>query len=645
MPTDPSSGLRPRPPGGQACASLAKAGRGYPHYCEPEFRAWTESGNAAEHTAAEVSYLCRVLPIQGRRVVDLGCGAGDRAIALAKAGFGVIGVDVCETAIEEARRRAARYGITIEWLVLDPSDGDKWPFNAVDAIVWMQVLGSGPDFFPLRILRKIRRHLAENGMLILEQSPYRLNQNYSAEAYEKREFSCTFESQYRPTTEPTRSGGGTSSSYDFRQFSPAELVSLVRAAGFVIEKVDSDLSQGNVATAESARTEVVARRLPSPPASLAVAEWGRQSTSQLDLRYASDEAELLDPTSAEVWQQVIRSTAHLGSELVGNYPVYDPFGAERGMEVVAEHFGCVLSPSQVTFGAGVTGFLQYLSDLADGGPIAAPGLVHGDLEAWAVNRGIEVRLVPDDVASLRAALETREFAMLHLDRPTFTGQFLALDELEGLIGFASRSGTFVLIDESAAPYPGPAHSAVPLVNRVNNLVVLRGFTKAYSWGGLRAGFAVASSELAPRIRELVPPLQIGELALHAVLRLLRAGDVFSRLRAHIHMVKPRVTRLLSSCGFKVIEGHPSFPWVAIANEEGGAERHFAQCGIRCLRPAPSPIMAGPPQVVRITIPLSNERITLFNDLLSGMQETTGAYGATSGQHPVTPSVIREVPHE
>jgi len=645
MPTDPRNGMGSRPIDGKTCARVAKAGCEYPHYCEPEFRAWTECGNAAERTAVEVSYLCRTVPSYGLRVVDLGCGAGDRAIALAKAGFRIIGVDVCKAAIEEARRRAVQQGVSVEWHVWDGSDGDDWPFNEVDAIVYLHAFGSGPDAFRLRLLRKIRRHLAENGMLVLEQSLYWLDRDYSPEANEKRGGSSTSESQYRPIIAPPRSRNGTSSSYDFHKLSPAELVSLIRSSGFVIEKVDRDLSPGNAAAAESARTQVVARRLPSPPASLAVAEWGRQSPSQLDLRYASDEAELLDPSPAEVWQQVIQSTAHLGSELVGNYPVYDPFGAERGVEVVAEHFGCLLRSPQVTFAAGVTGFLKYLCDLADGAPIVAPELTHGDLEAWAVNRGIDVRVVPDDIASVRAALETREFAMLHLDRPTFTGQFLDLDELETLIGFASRAGTVVLIDESAAPYPGPAYSAVRLVNRVNNLVVLRGFTKAYSWGGLRAGFAVASPELASRIRELVPPLQIGELALHAVLRLLRAGDVFSRLRAHIHMVKPQAARLLASCGFRVIEGHPSLPWIAVANEESKAERQFEQCGIRCLRPASPPTIASPPPVVRITIPLSNDRIALFNRLLRGLQETESTCQAISVQDRVRPGESVRFPYE
>src|SRR5690606_16056926 len=40
------------------------------------------------------------------RVLDLGCGTGDLAIALAEQGCDVLGIDFVEAAITEARRRA-----------------------------------------------------------------------------------------------------------------------------------------------------------------------------------------------------------------------------------------------------------------------------------------------------------------------------------------------------------------------------------------------------------------------------------------------------------------------------------------------------------------------------------------------------------
>ena len=53
------------------------------------------------------------------RVLDLGCGTGDNAIAMAHAGASVLGVDIVPAAIEKARARAAARGVGLELLVAD----------------------------------------------------------------------------------------------------------------------------------------------------------------------------------------------------------------------------------------------------------------------------------------------------------------------------------------------------------------------------------------------------------------------------------------------------------------------------------------------------------------------------------------------
>lgn len=47
------------------------------------------------------------------RVLDVGCGVGREAIALAKAGYAVVGIDLAPGAVEAARRHAASQGVDI----------------------------------------------------------------------------------------------------------------------------------------------------------------------------------------------------------------------------------------------------------------------------------------------------------------------------------------------------------------------------------------------------------------------------------------------------------------------------------------------------------------------------------------------------
>lgn len=53
------------------------------------------------------------LPIEGRSVLDIGCGPGHYSVALAKKGAGeVLGIDFADGMLEVARERAGREGVT-----------------------------------------------------------------------------------------------------------------------------------------------------------------------------------------------------------------------------------------------------------------------------------------------------------------------------------------------------------------------------------------------------------------------------------------------------------------------------------------------------------------------------------------------------
>ncbi len=146
-----------------------------------------------------------------------------------------------------------------------------------------------------------------------------------------------------------------------------------------------------------------------------------------------------------------------------------------------------------------------------------------------------------------------------------------------------------MIDEAPCSYLGPRASSIPLTQQLDNLIVVRGFTKAYSWGGARVGFVVASEAQALRVRELVSPLQVSELSFRAALRLLGFGDIFGSLRERIGVMKPRAADALRDRGLRVRLGHPALPWLVVEDppecrRTGSPSAGSTACRLAFVRP-------------------------------------------------------------
>jgi ubiquinone/menaquinone biosynthesis C-methylase UbiE len=104
----------------------------------------------------------------GRRLLDVGCGAGREAIGFARAGLEVVGIDVAPTMIARARERARAAGLAIEFAVGEPL---TWPAAAAafDAIyfspgIYSHIPGRARR---VRTLARLRGLLAPGGLIVV----------------------------------------------------------------------------------------------------------------------------------------------------------------------------------------------------------------------------------------------------------------------------------------------------------------------------------------------------------------------------------------------------------------------------------------------------------------------------------------------
>ena len=101
--------------------------------------------------AQEQAIVSFLAPLEGRRILDVGTGTGRAAIALARRGAEVTGVDASQEMLQVADRRAREAGVRVTFVRGDAHDLE-FPDRSVDEVVCLRVLMHTPDW---------RRSLAE----------------------------------------------------------------------------------------------------------------------------------------------------------------------------------------------------------------------------------------------------------------------------------------------------------------------------------------------------------------------------------------------------------------------------------------------------------------------------------------------------
>lgn len=125
---------------------------------------WVDEGLLPEEAA-----LLERSPVQGGRLLLLGLGGGREAIALAKRGFSLTGVDFVPAMVVRAKAHAARHGVALEGLVQEISRLAVPPGS--HDLVWLstRIYSAVPGRARrVQMLRRIAPALRRGGCLVCQ---------------------------------------------------------------------------------------------------------------------------------------------------------------------------------------------------------------------------------------------------------------------------------------------------------------------------------------------------------------------------------------------------------------------------------------------------------------------------------------------
>ena len=129
------------------------------------YRAWRKRTLGAVTEQLEVAAVMEFLtPVEGKRVLDAGCGDGAYSLAATERGALVTGVDLSEDMLAAARYRSAARGLTVDWM-----QGSvlalPFPDSSFDLAIAITLLCLVPD--PRAAVRELSRVLVPGGRLVV----------------------------------------------------------------------------------------------------------------------------------------------------------------------------------------------------------------------------------------------------------------------------------------------------------------------------------------------------------------------------------------------------------------------------------------------------------------------------------------------
>jgi len=141
---------------------------------------WNHSGvfkSLHEINALRLNWIEKQISLPGKKIVDIGCGGGILAEAIASKGGDVTGIDIAKEVIDIAKSHSVKSGLSIQYHVTTAEEMAKKEFHQYDIVTCMEMLEHTPN--PESVV-KACAHLAKPGGYIFFST---LNRNFKSFVY------------------------------------------------------------------------------------------------------------------------------------------------------------------------------------------------------------------------------------------------------------------------------------------------------------------------------------------------------------------------------------------------------------------------------------------------------------------------------
>lgn len=260
----------------------------------------------------------------------------------------------------------------------------------------------------------------------------------------------------------------------------------------------------------------------------------------------------------------------LHGEVGDNLRLYPDPNADRLKSAVAAFNG--ISPSQVFVGNGSDEVLAhvFMALLKHDRPLLFPDITYSFYPVYAELYGIDYETVPlTEEFTIRVEDYARANGGVIFPNPNApTGRQLPLNDIERLL--ADHPDSVIVVDEAYIDFGG--ESAVPLIARHPNLLVVQTLSKSRSLAGLRVGFAMGDAaliEALERVKNSFNSYPLDRLAIVGATAAMEDRAYFEQTRRAVIESRTWLTAELETLGFQVLPSAANFVFARHERRDAG----------------------------------------------------------------------------
>ncbi len=240
---------------------------------------------------------------------------------------------------------------------------------------------------------------------------------------------------------------------------------------------------------------------------------------------------------------------------------YPDATADKLISNLAKYHGC--DKNQVFAGVGsddVLGML-FLTFFNSDKPILFPDITYSFYPVWA-----ELFKIPYQTIPLNSSFEINisdynipngGIVIANPNAPT--GIYLDKSSVEEII--SSNPDSIVIVDEAYIDFAPEGSSCIDLIDKYDNLVVVRTFSKSRSLAGLRVGYALSNPEVIKYLNDVkysYNSYTLNSLAIEAGSVSIDDEAYFRKTIADIVNTRERFAKELENIGFDVLKSSTNF---------------------------------------------------------------------------------------